>query len=160
MHSQNSIEIKKQLLIICFSLSEFNKKHEANKIGEVVTLYGYVDLNIATYKKYQITEKKLNEYLKYNGKNDVRLKERKLGFIEDFNTFMKLHYGNFQNTTGKHLKNMKSYLKYATTNDWITKSPFQKFKVTYRAKEKPSLTYEELVQIENIEIEKKVLCSK
>jgi site-specific recombinase XerD len=126
----------------------FNKRlHE--RIG--------VDLNIATYKKYQITEKKLIEYLKYIGKNDVRLKELKLGFIQDFNTFMKQHYGNCQNTTGKHLKNLKSYLKYATTNDWITKSPFQEFKVTYRAKEKPSLTFEELIQIENIEIENKGL---
>lgn len=116
-----------------------------------------VDLKIATYKKYQITEQKIKEYLKTMGKNDIRLKELKLGFIEDFNTFMKQHYGNCQNTTGKHLKNLKSYLKYAASNDWIPKSPFVEFKVTYRAKEKPFLTLQELEQIEKIVIENKGL---
>ncbi len=116
-----------------------------------------VDLKIATYKKYQITEQKIKEYLKTMGKNDIRLKELKLGFIEDFNTFMKQYYGNCQNTTGKHLKNLKSYLKYAASNDWIPKSPFVEFKVTYRAKEKPFLTLQELEQIEKIVIDNKGL---
>lgn len=116
-----------------------------------------IDLKIATYKKYQITEQKIKEYLKALGKNDIRLKELKLGFIEDFNTFMKQHYGNCQNTTGKHLKNLKSYLKYAATNEWISKSPFNEYKVTYRAKEKPFLTFDELVQIEEVLIENKAL---
>jgi site-specific recombinase XerD len=116
-----------------------------------------VDLKIATYKKYQITEQKIKEYLKTLGKNDIRLKELKLGFMEDFNTFMKQHYGNCQNTTGKHLKNLKSYLKYAETNDWVHKSPFNEYKVKYRPKEKPFLNSDELFQIEEIHIENRGL---
>lgn len=108
-----------------------------------------VDIKIVTYKKYQITEKKVVAYLTYCGKKDIRLKEIKLGFIEDFNTFMKEHYGNNQNTTGKHLKNLKSYIKYAVSMEWLSKSPFAEFRVSYKAKEKPYLSLDELHRLEN-----------
>jgi integrase len=107
-----------------------------------------VDIKMVTYKKYQITEKKLVAFLHYIGKKDIRLKELKQGFIEDFNTFMKDHYGNNQNTTGKHLKNLKSYIAFAVSNEWLTKSPFSEYRVTYRPKEKPYLSLDEIHRIE------------
>ena len=107
------------------------------------------DLMIATYKKYLGTETKLTAFIQSMGKQDLRLKELRINFIDDFNTFMKLHYGNDQNTTCKHLKNLKTYLKYAVAMDWISKSPFTEFKVSYKAKEKPYLSLEELHRLES-----------
>ncbi len=107
------------------------------------------DLMIATYKKYQGTETKLKAFIQSMGKHDFRLKELRVNFIDEFNTFMKFHYGNDQNTTCKHLKNLKTYLRYAVAMEWITKSPFTEFKVSYRAKEKPYLSLEELHRLES-----------
>ncbi len=108
-----------------------------------------VDYKIATYKKYKITESKISDYLHFLGKKDIRLKELNLGFIDGFNSFMKQHYGNDQNTTCKHLKILKTYVKHAVSLDYLLKSPFENFKVTYRPKEKPYLTLDELKRIEN-----------
>jgi integrase len=108
-----------------------------------------VDLMIATYKKYRGTETKLLAFIQSMGKHDLSLKELRVNFIDEFNTFMKLHYGNDQNTTCKHLKNLKTYLKYAVAMEWLTKSPFTEFRVSYKAKEKPYLSLEELHRLEN-----------
>ena len=107
------------------------------------------DLMIATYKKYLGTETKLTAFVQSKGKYDFTLKELRVNFIDEFNTFMKLHYGNDQNTTCKHLKNLKTYLRYAVAMDWISKSPFTEFKVSYKAKEKPYLSLEELHRLES-----------
>lgn len=110
-----------------------------------------IDYKIATYKKYQITEQKLIAFIKSFGKSDIRLKDLSNEFIIDFNTFMKQHYGNDQNTTCKHLKNLKTYIKYAVSKGWLIKSPFNDFRITYKPKEKPYLSMNELLQLERHE---------
>jgi site-specific recombinase XerD len=110
-----------------------------------------IDYKIATYKKYQITEQKLIAFIKSFGKSDIRLKDLSNEFIVDFNTFMKQHYGNDQNTTCKHLKNLKTYIKYAVSKGWLIKSPFNDFRITYKPKEKPYLSMNELLQLERHE---------
>jgi site-specific recombinase XerD len=110
-----------------------------------------IDYKIATYKKYQITEQKLIAFIKSFGKSDIRLKDLSNEFIVDFNTFMKQHYGNDQNTTCKHLKNLKTYIKYAVSKGWLLKSPFNDFRITYKPKEKPYLSMNELLQLERHE---------
>ena len=47
------------------------------------------DLKVSSYKKHQVTESKLIEFVQSLGKQDLRLKELKQSFIEDFNIFMK-----------------------------------------------------------------------
>jgi site-specific recombinase XerD len=110
-----------------------------------------VDYKIATYKKYQITELKLIAFIKSLGRSDIRLKDLSNEFIVDFNTFMKQHYGNDQNTTCKHLKNLKTYIKYAVSKGWLLKSPFNDFRISYKPKEKPYLSMNELLILENHE---------
>jgi site-specific recombinase XerD len=110
-----------------------------------------IDYKIATYKKYQITEQKLIAFIKSLGKSDIRLKDLSNEFIVDFNTFMKQYYGNDQNTTCKHLKNLKTYIKYAVSKGWLLKSPFNDFRISYKPKEKPYLSMNELLQLEKHE---------
>jgi len=107
-----------------------------------------IDYKPGTLIKYRITEKKLCDFVESGGVKDIRLKDLKKSFIEDFNTFMKVRYSNDQNTTCKHLKNLKSYVKYAIGMEYLVKSPFVDYKVSYRAKEKPYLSMTELRQIE------------
>jgi site-specific recombinase XerD len=110
-----------------------------------------IDYKIATYKKYQITEQKLIAFIHSLDRSDIRLKDLSNEFIVDFNTFMKQHYGNDQNTTCKHLKNLKTYIKYAVSKGWLLKSPFNDFRISYKPKEKPYLSMNELLQLENHE---------
>lgn len=107
-----------------------------------------VDLKLTTYKKYLVTESKLIDFVKFTGKHDIRLKELKQNFIEDFSVFMKHKYNNEQNTCGKHLKNLKQYIRFAVNMDWLSKSPFADFKVSYKVKEKPYLNTDELQILE------------
>lgn len=107
------------------------------------------DLKQTTYKKYLGTESKIADFVKSLGLNDIRLKELKPSFIQDFNIFMKQRYNNTQNTSGKHLKNLKHYIRYAVSMEYISKSPFTEYKVTYKAKEKPFLNADELLILEN-----------
>ena len=107
-----------------------------------------IDYKRGTLIKYRITEKKLREFIESKGIKDIRLKDLKNVFIEDFNTFMKFKYQNDQNTTCKHLKNLKTYIKYAIGLDYIEKSPFTEYKISYKPKEKPYLSMTELRQIE------------
>jgi site-specific recombinase XerD len=107
------------------------------------------DLKHTTYKKYLGTETKIVDFVHSLGKQDIRLKELKQNFIEDFNIFMKQRYNNEQNTSGKHLKNLKQYIRYAVNMEWLIKSPFTEYKVTYKVKEKPFLNVDELQLLEN-----------
>mgnify|MGYP003337710943 CR=1 FL=1 len=45
-----------------------------------------IDLRVSSFKKYQATESKLQDFINSLGKKDIRLKELKPPFIEDFNT--------------------------------------------------------------------------
>ena len=108
-----------------------------------------IDLKHTTYKKYLGTENKIIDFVHSLGKQDIRLKELKQNFIEDFNIFMKQRYNNEQNTSGKHLKNLKQYIRYAVNMEWLPKSPFTEYKVTYKVKEKPFLNIDELLLLEN-----------
>lgn len=107
------------------------------------------DLKLNSYKKHLVTESKLIDFVQSLGKKDIRLKELKQNFIEDFNIFMQQRYGNEQNTSCKHLKNLKSYIKYAVNMEWLAKSPFTEYKATYKVKEKPFLNVDELHLLEN-----------
>jgi site-specific recombinase XerD len=108
-----------------------------------------IEYKIATYIKYDITAKKLKAFLLSIGRKDIRLKELTSDFIVEFNSFMKAHYGNNQNTTCKHLKNLKTYIKYAVTKEWLHRSPFSEYKVSYKPKEKPFLSIQELNKLES-----------
>lgn len=106
------------------------------------------DYKKSTLQKYRVTERKLEAFLLSKGMKDIRLKEIKAYFIDEFNLFMKQNYGNEQNTTYKHLKNLKTYMRYAVQMEYLDKNPFSDYKVTYRPKEKPYLSMDELRSIE------------
>jgi site-specific recombinase XerD len=127
--------------IILLQLVKLCNNRIAERIGS--------EIKLCTYKKYLSTETKLKDFILSLGKKDIRLKELKQNFIEDFNIFMKQKYGNNQNTTCKHLKNLKQYIKYAVTMEWISRSPFTEYKVSYKVKEKPFLNTDELQILEN-----------
>jgi site-specific recombinase XerD len=120
--------------------SSYNQKLK-DKVG--------IEYKLATYIKYNITAKKLQAFLLSIGKKDIRIKELTSDFIAEFNSFMKANYGNNQNTTCKHLKNLKTYIKYAVAKEWLYRSPFGEYKISYKPKEKPFLSFEELMKLES-----------
>lgn len=132
---------KESGLVTLLQLVKMCNNRLKNRVG--------TDLKETTYKKYLGTEAKIIDFVTSLGKSDIRLKELKPHFIEDFNVFMKQRYGNEANTACKHLKNLKQYIRFAVNMDWLQKSPFTEFKASYKVKQKPFLNSEELQLLEN-----------
>jgi site-specific recombinase XerD len=108
-----------------------------------------IDYTFSTYEKYDILRKKLEVFipLKY-GKQDMRIRDLSFQFAADFDFYLKEHDKNKHNTVVKYITNLKKILNMAVTNGWIDKSPFIKFKSTFKDVERIYLTQEELDAIE------------
>jgi len=108
-----------------------------------------IDYSFSTWEKYDILRKKLELFIpmKY-GKDDIRLKDLTIQFAADFDFYLKDNDHNKHNTVVKYIINLKKILNLAVTNDWIIKSPFTKFKSSFKDVERIYLTQHELNAIE------------
>jgi len=108
-----------------------------------------IDYTFSTYEKYDILRKKIEAFIptKY-GKKDIRIKDLTIQFAADFDFYLKDNDKNKHNTVVKYITNLKKILNMAVTNGWIDKSPFIKFKSTFKDVERIYLTWEELNAIE------------
>jgi integrase len=108
-----------------------------------------IDYTFSTYEKYDILRKKIEAFIptKY-GKKDIRIKDLTIQFAADFDFYLKDNDKNKHNTVVKYITNLKKILNLAVTNGWIDKSPFIKFKSTFKDVERIYLTWEELNAIE------------
>jgi len=108
-----------------------------------------MDYTFSTFEKYDILRKKLEAFIpsKY-GKQDMRIRDLSFQFAADFDFYLKDHDKNKHNTVVKYITNLKKILNMAVTNGWIDKSPFIRFKSTFKDVERIYLTQEELDAIE------------
>jgi len=109
-----------------------------------------IDYTFSTFEKYDILRKKLEAFIpvKY-GKQDMRIRDLSFQFAADFDFYLKEHDKNKHNTVVKYITNLKKILNMAVTNGWIDKSPFIRFKSTFKDVERIYLTQEELDAIEH-----------
>ncbi len=111
-----------------------------------------IDYSFSTYEKYDILRKKLEAFLPFKyGKQDIRLRDLTIQFAVDFDYYLKSHDNNQHNTVVKYIINLKKMINMAVTNDWMVKSPFTKFKASFKDVERIYLSLEELKAIENKE---------
>jgi site-specific recombinase XerD len=122
-------------------LIKFHNEQVKAKIG--------ADYTKATYKKYIVTQDKVQRFLKHqNGKDDLKLKDLSRKLIAEFDFYLKTQEHNQQNTTSKHCKNLKRVINIGILHGWLEKSPFDAFKTPYTVKEKTFLTKDELLILE------------
>ena len=118
-------------------LMEYHNERIKNLIGK--------DYSKATYVKYCTTKKHLSNFItwKFN-RVDVSLKDLKYSFITDFEFYLKTVCCCGQNSTMKHIKNLKKIINIAVDNQWLSKSPFSAFRIKLEKVDREYLTEDEL----------------
>lgn len=113
------IETRKRTL-----LDLFNKHNE-----DVKNLIG-INKTAATLQKYQVTYKRLENFLKYKyNLSDISLKEINHMFIMDFETYLRTICSCSANTTAKFMQFFKRIIIIAKNNGWILADPFANYKI-------------------------------
>ena len=99
----------------------------------------------ATLQKYQVTYKRLQEFMKARYKiSDIRLKEIDHRFITDFELFLRVDSKCNVNTTYKYMRFVKKIIIMARNNGWILIDPFGNYKIRYEKVDRGYLTDKEL----------------
>lgn len=98
-----------------------------------------------TYKKYDTTLNHTIEFLKHKyGLNDKPVKEINLGFINEFDFYLRTVKNCNNNSTIKYIRNFGKIIKHCYANDWIDKDPFINFKGKVKEVEREILSQEEI----------------
>ena len=109
------------------------------------------DFTRSTVDKFKTSISHLKEFLgKQYGKKEIPLTEVNGEFIRNFDFFLKTEKDCCQNSTIKHLKNLKKIVRIALANEWMKKDPFFGFQFKQEEVHVEFLTQEEV----NILIEK------
>ena len=83
-----------------------------------------------TYDDNALTGRYIKEFMKSElHRNDIYLHEVRLGFIQDFHTFLLTEKKNRQNSCSKHLKFLKQLMNIAVSNGYIQFNPLNIYKV-------------------------------
>lgn len=128
---------------ICGIYSEHNEKCRA--------LIG-VDFTDSTVEKFDTSLNRIKEFIKHQyKKDDLPLSEVNGEFVRNLDFYIKTVHKCKQNSTIKHLKNLKKVIRIALANEWIKKDPFYGFQFKHEEVNVEFLTNEELQRIINKE---------
>ena len=126
-----------------------------------MTLFGFIESYIdesklnkrpGTIKVYKTTFKYLKEYAKK--KKPVNFETINLEFYNQYLGFLKLEHNLSNNTVGKHIKTIKSFMNEATERGYNTNLEFRnkRFKTLREEADTVYLSVDELNKIEKIEL--------
>jgi len=131
----------------CKTIVEIYKEHNQ----KCRALIG-IDYTQSTVDKFETSLSHLQEYMLHKFKvNDLRLSEVNAEFILNFDFYLKTVRKCQNNSSIKHLKNLKKIVRIALANDWIKKDPF--FGIHFKQEEThiEFLTHDELTTLMNKE---------
>ena len=108
------------------------------------------DLKKVTYKKYIESFVHLKSFIKaYFKANDIKLKDLKLNFLNEYEYFLKTQKGLEQSTINKAIQRFRKVIQFAIEQEYIDKNPFIGYKAKRLQKEVIYLTDDELKSLEN-----------
>ncbi len=108
------------------------------------------DLKKVTYKKYIESFVHLKSFIKaYFKANDIKLKDLKLNFLNEYEYFLKTQKGLEQSTINKAIQRFRKVIQFALEQEYIDKNPFIGYKAKRLQKEVIYLTEDELKSLEN-----------
>lgn len=114
----------------------------------------HTSLRPGTRKNYHITERCVGLFLKEEyGVEDIKLKKLNYRFISDFEQYLRKYRPSTRtkctnNGAMKHMERLKKMSRLAVRLDWITKDPFENYKLRFEKTEREYLTKRELRLIE------------
>lgn len=122
------------------TLMKLFQKHN----DDVLSLIG-ISKSKATYQKYEITRKHLEQFMqtKYN-LSDISIKEINHMFLTDFEVFLKTVCKCGENTTAKFMQFFKRIIIIVKNNGWIQTDPFANYKIRLKKIDRGYLTQEEI----------------
>ena len=108
------------------------------------------DLKKVTYRKYIESFVHLKSFIKaYFKANDIKLKDLKLNFLNEYEYFLKTQKGLEQSTINKAIQRFRKVIQFALEQEYIDKNPFIGYKAKRLQKEVIYLTDDELKSLEN-----------
>ncbi len=103
------------------------------------------ELSEGRFKRFEITYGKCKNFISYRYKrSDILLDEVKLHFLVELQHYLNAVKGIGHNTSMKHSKDVKQFMKYVVTMEYLPVNPFQNFRCTYKKVKRQFLTEEEL----------------
>lgn len=107
------------------------------------------DIAAATVKKYETSKRKVQQFLLQEKKvEDIFLSELNFQFINELDLFMRVKQGLKNNGVVKNMQQLKSTIRIAMNNEWLTKDPFAKYQCKITEPKRVFLTQEELQILE------------
>ena len=108
----------------------------------------------ATFNRYVRERKYLKEFITSHYKrSDIRLKDLKPAFLEEYIQFLKLEKGHQVNHAYKVIQRLRKVVQIAINNGWLDKNPFSEVKIKRTKVELVYLTENELERLENKDID-------
>lgn len=126
------------------NFTDFTAFHEARmKIGE---------LSVGRFKRFGVLKGKCETFLaQLYERQDILLESVQLGFIAQFQHYMRTVQGIGHNTSMKYAKDLKQVMEFAVTMGHIGKNPFDSFKCTNKPVKRVCLDEAELTRIINLQ---------
>ncbi len=123
---------------------DFTAFHEARvKIKE---------LSVGRFKRFGVLQGKCESFLaQLYERQDILLENVQLGFIAQFQHYMRTVQGIGHNTSMKYAKDLKQVMEFAVTMGHIRSNPFESFKCTNKPVKRVFLTEDELTRIINLQ---------
>ncbi len=114
----------------------------------------------ATVCKYKTTKKHLTNFIKmYYKRDDIKFNQLDLKFIEDFEYFLKTECACQNNSSMKHMRNLKTIFKIAQAHGHTDKNPFLNYKLRFEEIDRGFLSEEEVQQLIETDLPSDKLCN-
>lgn len=131
-------------MTLCKAYQEHNEKCRA--------LIG-IDFTLSTVEKFDTSLSHLREYIRHQyHQDDILLSEVDGQFVREFDFYLKTVRKCQQNSSIKHLKNLKKITRIAQANDWMKKDPFLGIQFKHEETNVEFLTQDELSKLMNKEL--------
>lgn len=112
-----------------------------------------IDIAQATYKRHNTSKSHVATFIKYQfGKDDLELDQIDYKFLSDYEHYFKTVRKCNHNSTMKYIKNLGKVIRLGLAEDYMTKNPFDKFRLTYKTVQRDILTIEEVEKLVKMKI--------
>ena len=117
-----------------------------------------IDIAQATYKRHNTSKSHVETFIKYQyGQKDLELDRIDYKFLNDYEHYFKVVRKCNHNSTMKYIKNLGKVIRMGLAEGYMTKNPFDKFKLTYKTVQRDILTIEEVEKLVKLKIKEERL---
>ncbi|TRX72553.1 site-specific integrase [Carboxylicivirga sp. M1479] len=155
----HDLRIQEQLITPEIIKNQFlGNKEESNTMLKLIDYHASTQVHLLspnTQKLYRVTYKYIKAFLKNKKKtSDIYLSQIDYRFLMDYEAFLNTYqlldsYKKLsQNTIMKHLSWLRALLNLAMKMEWISRNPFDTYKLRYKQTDRKFLSQDELDKIE------------